>query len=91
LSVTEKNRTQVIAWPDIVSVQETHLYEPVARGAVKHVLPKVMSQNFTLNIKDREPFRFDVNAIRGHVLLAHMIKKETDKRNIPWQIVEERA
>ena len=27
LSVTQKEGTHVIAWPDIVSVQETHLYE----------------------------------------------------------------
>ena len=31
------------------------------------------------------------NTFRGHVLLAHMIKKETDKLNIPWEIVEEHA
>jgi hypothetical protein len=91
LSVAEKNGTRVIVWPDIVSVQETQLYERVAKGVVGHALPKVMSQNFTLNIKDREPFRFDANAIRGHLVLALLIKKETDKRNIPWEIVEERA
>ena len=90
--MTEKNGTRVIVWPDIVSVQETQLYERVAKGVVGTcTLPKVMSQNFTLNIKDREPFRFDDNAIRGHLVLALLIKKETDKRNIPWEIVEERA
>ncbi len=87
----EKNATRVIPWQEIVSVTETHLYEPVARGAVKYVLPKVMSQNFTLEIKDRESFRFDGNAIRGHVLLAQMIKKQTGKLSIPWEIVEEHA
>ncbi len=88
LSVTRKGETQVIAWPDIMSIQETHLYESVARGVVKYALPKVMSQTFLLKIKDREPFAFDANTIRGHVLLAHMIKKETDQRDIPWEIVE---
>ena len=92
LSVTKKNETQVIAWPDIVSIEETHHHEPmVTRGALKHALPKVMSESFMLKIKDRDPFVFDVNTIRGHVMLAQMIKKETDKRNIPWEIVERQA
>ena len=39
--------------------------------------------NYTLEIKDRDSFHFEANAIRGSVLLAHMIKKETDKLNIP--------
>ena len=44
-----------------------------------------------LVIKDHEPFRFDGTSIREHVILAGMIKKETDLRNIPWEIVEEHA
>jgi len=88
LSVTRKDETQVIAWTDIVSVEETHLYEPVARGVAKYALPKVKSEIFRLEVKDREPFVFDVNTLRGHVLLAHMIKRETDKLNTPWEIVQ---
>jgi hypothetical protein len=87
-SLIRKGETQVIAWSDIVSVEETHLYEPVASGLAKYALPKVMSESFTLKLKDREPFTFDVNTIRGHLLLAQMIKRETDKRSIPWEIVE---
>ncbi len=92
LSVTQKNGTQIMAWPDIVSVQETHLYEPMARrGVAKYALPEVMSEIFLLRIKDRDPFLFNVHTIRGHVMLAHMIKKETDKLNIPWEIEEKHA
>jgi hypothetical protein len=91
LSVTQKDGTHVIAWPDIVSVQETHLYERAARGVAGYALPKILSKNFQLIIKEREPFCFDANSIREHVILAGMIKKETDQRNIPWEIVEEHA
>ena len=57
LSVTRRDGTQVIAWPDIVSVQETHLYEPMAsRGVAKYALPEVKSEIFLLKIKEREPF-----------------------------------
>ncbi len=54
----------------------------------KHVLPEVMSESYVVKLKAIEPFVFDVNTIREHVVLAHMIKTETDKRNIPWEIVE---
>jgi hypothetical protein len=91
LSVTRKDGTRVIAWPDIVSVQETHLYERAARGVAGYALPKILSKNFLLVIKDQEPFHFSETSIRGHVILAGMIKKQTDQRNIPWEIVEEHA
>lgn len=92
LSVNQKARTRTIAWPEISAVEEIHLYEPmVSRGVGKHVLPRVMSQSYVIKIKDQEPFSFDVNTIRGHVMLAQMIKKETDRRNIVWELTESRA
>ncbi len=91
LSVTRKDQTRVIAWPDIVSVQETHLYERVARGVVGRALPRALSKTYTLNVSEGEPFHFDANSLREHVILAGMIKKETDRRGIPWEIVEEYA
>jgi hypothetical protein len=93
LSVTRKDETRVIAWPDIVSVQETHLYEraPLLKGVAKYALPKVLSKSFMLTTKDGEPFGFDGNTIKGHTMLADVIKKETDRRGIPWEIVEEYA
>jgi hypothetical protein len=76
LSVTRKDETQVIAWSDIDSVEEIHLYKPmVSRGLAKYVLPKVMSESFTLNMTGREPFTFGANTIRGHTFLAQMIKR----------------
>ena len=57
----------------------------------KYALPKVMSKNYRLEMNGHEPFHFDGNAIKGHVILAEMIKKETDRRDIPWEIVEEHA
>lgn len=91
LSVTRKDETRVIAWPDIVSVLETHLYErpPILKGVAKYALAKVLSKFFALATKEGEPFRFDGNTIKGHVILADIIKKETDRRGVPWEVVEE--
>ena len=93
LSVTRRDETDVIAWADIVSVRETRLYErpPLLKGVAQYALPKVMSKNYRLEMNGQEPFHFDGNAIKGHVILAEMIKKETDRRDIPWEIVEEHA
>ena len=57
----------------------------------KYALPKIMSKNYRLEMNGHEPFHFDGNAIKGHVILAEMIKKKTDRRDIPWEIVEEHA
>jgi hypothetical protein len=91
LSVTRKDETRVIAWPDIVSVRETHLHErpPLLKGVAKYALPRVLSKSFMLTTKYGEPFGFDGNKIKGQVMLADVIKKETDRRSIPWEIVEE--
>ncbi len=93
LSVTRKDETRVIAWPDIVSVRETHLYErpPLLKGVAKYALPKVLSKSFLLTTNDGESFGFDGNTIRSHVMLADLIKKKTDQRGIPWEIVEDYA
>jgi hypothetical protein len=93
LSVTRRDQSDVMAWADIVSVRETRLYErpPLLKGVAKYALPKVMSKNYRLEMNGHEPFHFDGNAIKGHVILAEMIKKETDRRDIPWDIVEEHA
>jgi hypothetical protein len=50
-----------------------------------------MSKIDSLQLMGHEPFRFDGNAIRGHVILAEMIKKGMARRHIPWEIVQERA
>jgi hypothetical protein len=93
LSVTRRDETVAIAWADIVSVRETRLYErpPLLKGVAKYALPKVMSKNYRLEMNGHEPFHFDGNAIKGHVILAEMIKEDTDRRDIPWEIVEEHA
>jgi hypothetical protein len=92
-SVTEPETTQVVAWEEISSVQETHLYErpPLLKGVAKYALPKMKSKSFIVKIKEGEPFAFDGNTIKGHGKLAQMIKEETDRRTVPWEIVEEHA
>jgi hypothetical protein len=89
--VTEGKTSRVILWSEIVSVQETHLYErpPLLKGVAKYALPKMMSTSFVVQRKVGEGFGFDGNTISEHEELADMIKEETDSRNIPWEIVEE--
>ena len=89
LDTPSKKITLNAAELKFVSVQETHLYERVARGVVGSALPRALSKTYTLNVSECEPFHFDANALREHVILAGMIKKETDRRSIPWEIVEE--
>jgi hypothetical protein len=90
-SVVDKKTARVFGWDDIQSVKETHLYErpPVLKGVAKYALPKFMSKSFMVTIKEGDPFAFDVNTIKGHIKLAQMIKEETDRRNVPWEIVED--
>ena len=90
-AVIDRKSTQIVAWEEIDSVQETHLYQrpPVLKGVAKYALPKLMSKSFLVRITGREPFGFDGDTIKGHSKLAQMIKEETDRRNISWEIVEE--
>jgi hypothetical protein len=90
-SVIDKRTARVVGWEDIQSVQETHLYErpPLLKGVAKYALPKMMSKSYIVKLKQGEPFAFDGNTIKGHSKLAQLIKEETERRNIPWEIVEE--
>lgn len=90
-AVFQKNVTRVIGWSDIVSIQETHIFErpPLLKGPAKMILPKMMSKSFSVTTTEGEPIVFDGNTIKGHTDLAQMIKEETDPREIPWQIVEQ--
>lgn len=92
-AVIEKKTSRIISWEEIESVRETHLYErlPLLKGPASHALPKLMNKIFMIRIKEHEPFGFDANTIKGHSQLAQMVKEETDRRNIPWEIVEEHA
>jgi hypothetical protein len=90
-AVSDKGAMRVVGWYDIVSVQETRLYErpPLLKGVAKYVLPKMMSKSFVVMVRQGAPVAFDGNTIKGHSKLAELIKEETDRRNIPWGIVEE--
>jgi hypothetical protein len=89
--VLHKKTSRVIAWDDILSVQETHLHErpPLLKGVAKYALPKMTSKSFIVKTKQGEPFAFDGTTIKEHATLAQMIKHETERRNIPWEFVDE--
>jgi len=92
-SVSDKKSVRIIGWDDIVSVQETHLYErpPLLKGVAKYALPKMKSKSFVVKVKQGDAIAFDGNTIKGHSRLAEMIKEETEQRSIPWEIVEEQG
>jgi hypothetical protein len=90
-AVSEREGTRVFLWPDIVAVRETHLYErpPILKGVAKYALPKMRSKCFIVYRKDCQQFAFDGTSFNGHTKLAKMIKEETDKHDVPWEIVEQ--
>jgi hypothetical protein len=92
-SVTERNATRVYGWADIRSVEETHLYErpPILKGVAKYALPKMMSKSYLVALNGSQAFGFDGNTIKGHTKLAQLIKAETDRLNVPWEVVEQHA
>jgi hypothetical protein len=89
-SVIYQTAARDVRWEDILSVQEIHLYQrpPVLKGVAKYALPKMRSKSFVVKMQQGEPFAFDGDTIKGHSRLAAMIKEETDRRNIPWEVVE---
>lgn len=92
-AVSDKKAARVVGWDDIVSVQETHLYErpPLLKGVAKYALPKMMSKSFMVRVKEGDQVVFDGNTIKGHSKCAELIREETERRNIPWEIVEEQG
>jgi len=89
-SVIEKKRTRVFGWDEIESVEEIHRYE----GELLQK-PRMVGKRFVVNLKQGETFAFGDTPLFGshtistHTKLAHTIKKETDGRNIPWEIEKE--
>jgi hypothetical protein len=92
-AVSDKKSVRIFGWDDIVSVQETQVYErpPILKGVAKYALPKSLSKSFVVKVKQGDPVAFDGNTIKGHSKLAQMIKEETERRSIPWEIVEEQG
>jgi hypothetical protein len=92
-AVSEKKGERVVGWEDILSVQETHLYErpPILKGAAKYALPQTMSKSFIVTVKLGGPVAFDGNTIKGLSKLAKMMQEETGRRNIPWEVVEKQG
>jgi hypothetical protein len=90
-AVSQQHNLDLFIWNQIAQVTETHVYErpPVLKGAAQFLLPKVKSKRYLVTRKDEKQFPFDGNAIRGHEMLAGLIKKQTDPVGVPWAIVEE--
>jgi hypothetical protein len=59
------------------------------KGVAKYALPKMLSKHFSVTMKGGQQFNFDGNWINDHCEFAAMMKKETDKRNVRWEIVED--
>jgi hypothetical protein len=85
LLITEREGSSTILWGDIETIEEQQIFVPRKYG-----LPPQMSQKFVVNPRGGGPFSFEENAIKGHILLAGMIKAETKARSVPWIVTEER-
>jgi hypothetical protein len=90
-TLVEKRATRKIGWREIISVRETHKYRRTRNGSyIETVNGGYMKDiSYLVTIKNGAPFKFGANEIKGHTKLASMIKAETDRRNIPWEIVED--
>lgn len=90
-AVVDRKATHVYAWDDIVRVEEVHCYQRSAytKALPKNITPAMMSKVFNIHVKEGEGFTFGANKIRSHIWLAQMVKRESDRRDVPWTIVEE--
>ncbi|MCE9554276.1 MAG: hypothetical protein K8T91_12995 [Planctomycetes bacterium] len=88
--VSERNANDVFHWDEITFVEETRLYErpPLLKGIAKYALPKLMSRSFVIIRRHGDTFGFSGTTIKRHVELADLIKEETNKRSIPWEVEE---
>jgi hypothetical protein len=86
-------QTDVFAWDEIVSVQETVSREslPLVKGAARHLMPRITSQSYLVKRCDGKEFAFDGNIMPRVQALAVPLRVATQKRSIPWSTVEETA
>jgi hypothetical protein len=74
-------------WDEIVSVTEKVQQEHLPlEGVAKRAVPLGKSRNYTILRRDGIEFYFDADAVQKVGRLAQLIRGETDRRGIAWQI-----
>jgi hypothetical protein len=88
-----RTKTVAFPWDRISSVRETILHErlPLATGIAKHAMPMNTSRSFLVRRIGGEEFGFDGNTLQGHERLGEILRDEARKRDIRWEVVEQRA
>jgi hypothetical protein len=88
-----RTKTVAFPWDRISSVRETILHEhlPLARGVAKHAMPMTTSRVLLVRRIGGEEFGFDGNTLQGHERLGEILRDEARKRDIRWEVVEQRA
>lgn len=86
----KKGETDVFAWQEIVSVQETIAHErlPIVKGAARHLMPTKTSRGYRVRRCDAKEFFFDANVLSRPSLLAGPLATAAQARGIPWQTRE---
>ncbi|WP_074308978.1 hypothetical protein [Singulisphaera sp. GP187] len=85
LLLTERDGPRTILWDNIEMMEEHHSIELRNYG-----LPPRVNKSFIVISREGEPFSFEENSIKDYLLLARMIQIETERRSIPWTIVNDR-
>lgn len=86
----KKGETNIFAWQEIVSVEETIAHErlPIVKGAARHLMPTKTSRAYRVRRCDAKEFFFDANVLSRPSLLAGPLATAAEARGIPWRTKE---
>lgn len=93
VEVRDATSAHVIRWDEIKTVTETRepALPPALRWLVSNPDRWIARRSYVLRDGTGELLSFDVNTVRDHVALGTMIREATDRRGVPWKIVERRG
>ena len=86
LLIHESSGPRAILWDGIEEVEERQVF--LRR---KYGLPPQMSLLYIVKPRVGEPFAFEQNSIKEHIMLAGIIKAKTKTRAVPWNITQDRS
>lgn len=86
----QKGETNVFAWQEIASVEETIAHErlPIVKGVARHLMPTKTSRAYLVRRCDAKEFFFDSNVLSRPSLLAGPLATAAEARGIPWRTRE---
>ncbi|HEX5445434.1 MAG TPA: hypothetical protein VFW87_16530 [Pirellulales bacterium] len=86
----KKGKTDVFAWMEIASVEETVLHErlPIVKGPARQLMPTTTSRAYRVRRCDGKEFFFDGNILSRPSLLAGPLATAAQARGIAWTTAE---